>query len=182
MEQGLSTVEPLRPECTVTQTPCRGRADLWTINKNMEKLRDFTEWLNESTAEDAADTVQLWRYGIVPSYSRIDFSLTDRGSINYMDNEMGRISFNLAWPNPDSAYDYTLYTTSFSDPDRAREVRSKYYYGDIGLLAYAEWVWAHIVEPVEKYAPGATAADFKVVVCSDTGDARTIGGEPIDLG
>lgn len=179
MEQGRAAAPPLRPECTVTQTPCRGRADR-AINKSMQKIKDFGDWLSESR-EEAEETLKLHSLGVLDSYSRIDFSLTDRRSLTYSDHEMGHISFNLAWPNPDSEYSYTLYTTSFLDRHEAMEVRSAYYYGEIDLRAYAEWVWAHIAEPVEKYAPGATITDFTVIVCSDTGEARTIDGERLDL-
>lgn len=144
----------------------------------MKNIQTFSAWLMESR-EEAKETLKLHSLGLIDSFPHIQFSVIDKREVVLTDGWLGKISFNLAWPNPDSSYDYTLYTTSFLDKGEADWKRRELYYGIISKEDLTEWIWAHLGEVVEKYAPGLDPNVFQIATCLDTGETRTLDGEEV---
>lgn len=132
----------------------------------------------ESRAE-AVETLRLHSLGLLDSFPHIQFSVIDKREIVLTDGWLGKISFNLAWPNPDSEYDYTIYASSFRDREEADWKRRELYYGIISKEDLTEWIWAHLGELVERYAPGRDPNVFRIATCLDTDETRTIDGERV---
>lgn len=144
----------------------------------MKNIQTFSAWLMESR-EEAKETLKLHSLGLIDSFPHIQFSVIDKREVVLTDGWLGKISFNLAWPNSDSSYDYTLYTTSFLDKGEADWKRRELYYGIISKEDLTEWIWAHLGEVVEKYAPGTDPNVFQIATCLDTGETRTLDGEEV---
>jgi hypothetical protein len=125
---------------------------IFSINNSMQKISPFNQWIHESSDLDPERLIELGLFdGPV-----LEWWISARWSI-YLgsDNpEIGKMLFLPDGLDRETAYEYRIYLSSFSDRDEVEDILYAWYYRDgkshEDLIA---WCARHLRELIDCYPP-----------------------------